>query len=399
MDDSVNELKNSILDSYSDLEEIRKELHFIKNDKNYKPKYKFNKFFKDFKKRTDDDVLLEIINELNIDYVDEKWQKADWIAVFIAGTIGILCDILITQTKVLKPIDKRISKFVGESEKVKDFQKRLDDFSSSFRDGKSAPIDFQDFEMHGLKSLHEQYSFGHDPLRFLEGIFQIMSGNYRGVDKFGNIITAQFGQGTGMSISGMLQGIISYIAHMISDFCNKMSLPYPGTTFLMQFGSDKVRSEISAAYRAQLYNSRIFTYQTLPSFLMSIIIHGWAIYDNYTRTQEIKFKIGKSLKYQPMLLVSNTMVVSSNLTINSVRGILGDPHVLFRVNWPVIANTVKHAIKYLMLENKRIKKNGIRIEEMYMDSEINKLKKKTKEEYLASMDEEYEEFERLQGGL
>lgn len=397
MDENVNELKDIVLDAYKDVEDLRKELHFLKHDKPYKPKYNIKKIYSDFKNRTDDNVLLEMVREFDIEYVDEKWQKADWILVFIAGTVGIICDILITQSSILRPIDKNISKFMGESKTISNFQNNLDRLSHSFRDGQSAPIDFQDFSMYGPKSMHEQYSFGHDPLRFIEGIIQIMTGNYRGIDTLGKIVNVPFGQGTGVSFPGMIQAIISYVAHMVSDLCNKNSLPYPGSTLLMQFGGEGVRKEIEVAYRAQLYNSRTFIYQNIPSFLMSIIIHCWAIYDNYTRTRKIKILIGNSLKYQPMLLVSNAMVATSNLTINSVRAIIGDPHVLFRVNWPVITNTVRHAIKYFILENKRIIENGKRIEAMYMESERNKLEKKTEEEYLASMDDEYEEFEKSMG--
>ena len=265
----------------------------------------------------------------------------------------------------------------------------MDKFSNGFRHGNSAPIDFQNFEMHGLKSIHEQYSFGHDPLRFIEGIIQMITGKYSGVDKFGNLIQAPFGEG----IKNPIQAVISYVAHMVSDMCNQQGVPYPGTSFLMQFGSDKIREDIAVAYRAKIFNSRTFIYQSLPSLFMSIIIHSWAIYDNYTRTGKIKLKIGNDLKYQPMLLVSNAMVMTSNLSINAVRGIVAEgPRVLFRVNYPVIANTVKHSIKYLLNVNKRINMNGNEIQEMYERSEKEKLEQHSVEEYFEQFDKEYDDF-------
>jgi hypothetical protein len=154
----------------------------------------------------------------------------------------------------------------------------------------------------------------------------------------------------------------------------------------------KTRESIAAAYRSQLYNSKMFVYQNLPSFVMSIIIHGWAIYDSYTQTNKINLLIGNNLKYQPMLLVSNAMVMTSNLTITSVRAIMNDPHVLFKINFPVIVNTIRHSVKYLMNENKRINKKHKTIEKLLQDTIDNRLPVKAEEEYLQSLDKEYELF-------
>lgn len=386
MDEEILTLRDATIDTQVNIENLKIDMASFKGD-TYLPSYNLEDLY-NLKNSSDKKSLNKIIKTLNIDYLDESWQKSDWIAVFIAGAIGIALDVLITQTNVLKPVDKKIKELLA-SDKVKSFQELMDKLSNSFRNGNSAPIDFQGFEMRGLKNIHEQYSFGHDPLRFIEGIIQMITGNYSGVDKFGKIIKAPFGEG----IKNPIQSIISYIAHMISDMCNQQGLPYPGTTFLMQFGSEKVRDDITAAYRGQLFNSRTFIYQSLPSLFMSIIIHSWAIYDNYTRTGKIKLKIGNDLKYQPMLLVSNAMVMTSNLSINAVRGIVAEgPRVLFRVNYPVIANTIKHSIKYLLNVNKRINMNGKEIQELYERSEKEKLEQHSVEEYCEQFDKEYEDF-------
>jgi hypothetical protein len=379
-------LKDAVLEQYMSLEELQEEMQQFKGNDDYVPKYNIRQFFDEYRNRTDEKVYIDLVRKLNIEYIDETWQKADWIAVFIAGSIGILLDILITQTNVLKPIDRKISQIM-KSGKTQSFKDALDNFSNSFRDGKSASIDFQDFKMYGPQSIHEQYSFGHDPLRFVEGILQIMSGDYKGIDKFGNIVSAQFGQG----IPDIIFAVISYLAHMVSDLCNANSLPYPGTTFLMQFMDEKTRNTIAVAYGKQVYNSRNFIYQNLPSFLMSVIIHAWAIYDNWTVTKKINFFIGNNLKYQPMLLVSNAMVMTSNLTITVVREVMGKKGcALFRINWPVIANTIKHSIKYLANENKRINQNTKKIEALLIETNNNRIIETLSENgYLNKIEQEY----------
>lgn len=386
MNEVIQTLRDATIDMQVDIENLKIDMASFKGN-TYLPSYDFEDLY-NLKKSSDKKSLQKIIKILNIDYVDETWQKADWIAVFIAGAVGIALDVLITQTKILKPIDNKVKEILA-SDKIKSFQDMMDKFSNGFRHGNSAPIDFQNFEMHGLKSIHEQYSFGHDPLRFIEGIIQMITGKYSGVDKFGNLIQAPFGEG----IKNPIQAVISYVAHMVSDMCNQQGVPYPGTSFLMQFGSDKIREDIAIAYRAQLFNTRTFIYQSLPSLFISLIIHSWAIYDNYTRTGKIKINIGNDLKYQPMLLVSNAMVMTSNLSINAVRGIVAaGPRVLFRVNYPVIANTVKHSIKYLLNVNKRINMNGKEIQELYERSEKEKLEQHSVEEYFEQFDKEYDDF-------
>ncbi|AEF82610.1 hypothetical protein [Leadbettera azotonutricia] len=384
MNDDILSQKNKILNIYEDINSLKRDM----NKFNYTDvELNSNPNFLDasYRDRKDDKVLLDMLSDMGIEYFDETWQKQDWIAVFIAGTVGIILDTIITQTSILRPLDRRIAGLM-KSKKITSFKDFFDNISDSFRDGASAPIDFQDFPMIGLKSIHEQYSFGHDPLRFIEGIIQIISGNYRGIDKFGNIITAQFGKG----IPNVMQAIVSYLAHMVSDFCNANSLPYPGTTFLMQFGSQQTRDAIAAAYRSQLYNSRTFVYQNLPGFITNLIIHAWSVYDYYTQTKKINFIIGNNLKYQPMLLAANAMVMTSNLTITSIRLIMHDPHALFRVNFPVMLNTVKHSIKLVINQHKRIKSNGKEIDILYDKTTQNKLPDKTIEEYISSFEEEYQ---------
>ncbi len=330
--------------------------------------------------------LIEIIRKLEIEYIDDTWYKADWAIVFIAGTVGTILDVLINQTNILKPIDKKIKEIL-DCKTVKSIQQKLDEFSNSFRNGSSAPIDFQDFEMAGPKSIHEIYSSGHDPIRFIEGIIQFITGNFNGIDKFGNLVNIPFGE----PIPNIIHATISYVAHMLSDLLNKQGLPYPGTTFLMQFGSEQTRKDITTAFRAGLYNTRTAIYQSMPSFFISLIIHSYAIYDNYTVTKKINFSIGNNTKYQPMLLVANSIVALENISVTTVRGILGDPHAFFKVNWPIIANTIKHAFKYLLNENRKIHENQTRLNELEKKVSAS-IVSKSEEEFLSDLEKEFKEF-------
>jgi hypothetical protein len=379
------EIKKDVIDIYRDIENLKKDMSYGF----YQPQFDIDEFLNSLENRSDNRVFLDILRKFDIKYFEETWQKHDWVIVFIAGSIGILLDALITQTNVLKPIDKAISEFMKTS-RINNLKEFLDNISKFFRNGESAPIDFQNFEMLGLKSIHEQYSFGHDPLRFIEGIIQMMTGKYKGVDKFGNIITAGFGQGT----PDFIQATVSYIAHMLSDFCNQLSLPYPGTTFLMQFGSEKIRNEIATAYRSQLFNARTFVYQGLPSFFINLIIRGYSVYDYYLQMHQMNLLISNSkLKYQEMLLAASAMITTSNLSINYVRAIiLEEPHMIFKVNFPQITDTVKRAIKYLFSMHKSVADSTKDIAEMMKSVIDNPITPKSVECYVADIEKEYQGF-------
>lgn len=328
-----------------------------------------------------DETSLKILKDLDLKVESDKWSKADYYVVYSAAIIGSILDILITQTDVFKPVDDKIKELL-KSDDIKGIQKKLDKWSNDFRNGGSAPIDFMGFDMAGRKSIHEQYSFGHDPLRFIEGIREFLTGNFRGIDKYGTLIDVEFGE----AVPNLIQAILSYIAHMLSDLLNAQGIPYPGTTFLMQFGSDKVREDIAAAYRSGKFNFRTSVYQSLPTLIVSLIIHSYSIYNNYAQGKKKWLILGGEPKTQSMLLVANLIISSQNIAINSVRGVLGDAHALFRVNYPQIANTLKHVLIYMINEKKKLNKIKEKIDSIEDNVKSRELNLST------DLDDEFENF-------
>lgn len=333
-----------------------------------------------------------VLKRIDPDYVDDTWTKADWAVTFIAALIGAMLDVLINQTSAFKGVEQKAKEMLDGSD-VEQLKRKLDSFSNGFRGQNSAPIDYQNFDMAGLKSIHEVYSYGHDPLRFIEGICSFISGNYHGIDKFGMPINEAFGEG----IPNIIQAVVSYVAHMLSDFLNKQGLPYPGSTFFMQFGSDETRKQIAAAYRGELYNFRTAIYQSLPAVLIGIVINSYAIFSTYAETKKIRLTAGQGDKYQSMLLVANAIVALENISVTTVRGCLGDAHAMFKINWPVVVNTVRLAIKYIVSEKRKIDKNQARIDALQQRTAI-PIQQKTTEEYLSDLDAEFELYLTQNGG-
>lgn len=328
-----------------------------------------------------------ILKDLDIKIIEDSWSKTDFTVTFIAGVLGSIADILITQTDLLKGFDKVIKEALSGSK----FQTASDNISKFFRNGDAAPIDYQDFSMHGLKSLHEQYSFGHDPIRILSGILQMITGKYNGVDSAGKLISENFGTG----VSNPLYATISYITHMLADFCNKNSLPYPGSTFLMQFGSEETREAVAAAYRGQLFNARTFVYQAIPTIFIGLVIKSYLIYQNWIKTKKISFSVLKTKKANEMLLAANAIVAVQNVAITSTRVFFGEAHAMFRYNWPQILNTTRLAVKYLIRDYKETQLLLEKVDDLHEEVMQRKPKqKKSVDDYLSSLKDEFSDWEK-----
>jgi hypothetical protein len=110
--------------------------------------------------------------------------------------------------------------------------------------------------------------------------------------------------------------------------------------------------------------------------------------------KNINLLIGtKNMKYQEMLLVASAMITTSNLTINSVRGIiLNQPHVLFKVNFPQIIDTVKRAIKYFISMHNRINKNADDVDNTLQYIKNNPVKERSVEYYMEELEIERKEY-------
>lgn len=306
---------------------------------------------------------LQIIELLNLPYDDDSFSKDDKKWLWLAIVCGSITDVLITQLDILKPVDKQVKSFLG-NKGTGNIRGSLDNWANGFRNGSSSPIDFQNFEMAGMKSIHQQYSFGHDPIRFLTGVYQTMTGNYQGVNRWGSIVNANFGE----PIPNLIHATLAHTAHLMSDFLNPQGVGYPGTTYLMEFGSQEVRDQIAAAYRGGLFNSRTFVYQGLPILISTLMIHAYAIFKEWEKSKKINLLAGLSDKYQKMQFLTSTGIMVQNLTIASVRGLFGDPHALFRVNYPVILNTLRHFLKDLYREHRKVTNLSKKIDDLYAEA-------------------------------
>lgn len=259
--------------------------------------------------------LLQIEKELNRALPRRaKWEKADFVAVFIAASIGSLVDFILSD---------RNNKFTG---KGSDFSKWLNQFHE--HQG-GAPIDYQGKGFGG--KYHRGLSKGHDILRFIEAIIMFKNGQFVGVRYIDGVahkvVTSVNQYGTPYEQLGWIEAILKYAKHMFADLFSTCSLPFPGSSFLVECSNRDLRKLAATMYQNG-FNLKNIMIQSLSTIIVEIIIRIYfgikAVqsyqaeyelnedYSNFTAIKKFVKPSSKEKLYE-MLLLSHSIVTAFNV--------------------------------------------------------------------------------------
>ena len=259
--------------------------------------------------------LIEIEKELNRPLLRrEKWEKADFVAVFIAASIGSLVDLILSD---------RNNKFTG---KGSDFSKWLDQFHQ--HDG-GGPIDYQGKGFGG--GFHRGLSKGHDVLRFIEAIIMFKNGQFEGVryiDGVAHKVVSSVNQyGTPYEQLGWIEAMLKYAKHMFTDLFSTCSLPFPGSSFLFEC-SDRDLRKLAATMYQNGFNLKNIMIQSLSTIIVEVIIRIYfgiksvqnynsefeltEDYSNFTAIKEF-IKPSSKEKLFEMFLLAHSIVTAVNV--------------------------------------------------------------------------------------
>lgn len=244
----------------------------------------------------------------------EKWEKADFIAVFIAASIGSLVDIILSD---------RNNKFTGKNS---DFSNWLDKFH---KHDSGAPIDYQGKGFGG--GYHRGLSKGHDILRFIEGIMMFKNGQFEGiryVDGVAKKVVSSVNQyGNPYEQLGWIEAILKYTQHMFADMLSTNSLPFPGSSFIVECSNRELRKLAATMYHNGFNIKNVMT-QSLSTIIIEVIVRvyfsiksvqnskeSFEISDGYLNYETIKtfIKPNSKEKLYEMLLMSHSIVSAINI--------------------------------------------------------------------------------------
>lgn len=269
----------------------------------------------DYHSLVTDAELKQIEKELNRALPrKEKWSKNDYIAVFIAASIGSLVDLILSD---------RENPFTGKDSQ---FSKWLDQFHK--HDG-GAPIDYQGKGFGG--GYHRGLSKGHDILRFIEAIMMFKNGQFEGIRYLNGtahkVISSVNQYGNPYEQLYLIEAILKYAKHMFGDLFSTCSLPFPGSSFLVESSNRDLRKLAANMYQNGFNLKNIMT-QSLSTIMVEVILRiyfgvksvqsykaEFELDDDYSNFSAIRefIKPSSKDKLYEMLLLSHAVVTAVNI--------------------------------------------------------------------------------------
>lgn len=280
----------------------------------------------------------------------EKWVKGDFIAVFIAAAIGSLADIILSN---------RDNPLTGTNS---DLSKWLNQFHKHEGGG---PIDYQGPHFGG--GFHRGLSKSHDILRFIEGIMMFKNGRFEAI-RYENgiahtVISTVNQYGTPYEQLSTIDAIVRYSKHMFADLFSTYSLPFPGSSFLVE-SSDRDLRKFAADMYHKGFNIKNVMCQGLSTIIIEVILRiyfsiqsvqkykdNFELNEDYSNFEAVKhfFKPENKEKLDEMLLVAHSMVTAVNM------GKVVIDKAPWEINVTEILSVVRYGVKVL---NKAIERNS-----------------------------------------
>jgi len=277
--------------------------------------------------------LLKEINDIDTSVLLKeslKFDKWDWIVVGISSLLASLSDLVLGRPSGFKEPHLKNDALFGIGKKINQYEM------------KNNPIDFQDLQSFGGD--HRLYSYGHDLLRFFEGVRQTMIGEYRGISSgISGEVVKQFINYDSISWE---KAILINLLHLLKDFCTAKSLPLPGMTILASLHNDKMPK-----FAEQLYdngvNVRTMSAQAISVAVIELTIRVYHFLRLYGQAVDKELRDEKLRK---MLLLSHSIAATFNIGKVIVTK---NPFLLNTAQFVLILKYVYQAINKQMADFKK----------------------------------------------
>ncbi|MFH5229905.1 hypothetical protein [Antrihabitans spumae] len=269
------------------------------------------------------------------------WSTTDLAMVGVAGLVGALCVWFDSSTdRAVRTQFDALSK----SDRVRKWEKS----------GKRLPIDFMGKGFGGRA--HRMKSGGHDILRLVSTLRQIVDGEFRGVRwEFGERIpVVEVGQFA--DVDDWMDAAIALMQHLVADFLTPMSLPVPGMSWLYESDNENIKDFALHAYsglrQGEGWNLRQATVGPgLTSVITELIIRTHVHADAYQRTGTAVLSDHDQRKHTELRLAAHSLVGAASLgkaaaaalSIRSERGVL-HPAALRHIQVPALILSGKLAV-------------------------------------------------------
>ncbi|NMB38479.1 MAG: hypothetical protein GX994_02760, partial [Firmicutes bacterium] len=165
-----------------------------------------------------------------------------------------------------------------------------------------------------------------------------------------------------------IESILRYTKHMFADLLSTCSLPFPGSSFLVESNNRELRKFAADIYQNG-FNIKNVIIQSVSTIIIEVILrvyhsvhsiqkykYEFELDDDYSNFEAIKhlFKQESKEKLNEMLLVAHTIVTAINMgkvIINKAPWEINITEIfsVIRYSVKVISNTMKRNSEYLKL--------------------------------------------------
>lgn len=320
---------------------------YLSNVEKYLQKYKLN-IEKDLLSQLfSPSNIVKVSKKYDIQFGNLKWNKYDYIAIFLSVGIAFLLDYFIVAipktssflgreykgspiTQAFLSFKDKIIEASPEDNNIFGWLKKAQTF---LEEKAKVPYDFPadrpdvlGTSVEGLSpKTHRLQSFGHDPiLGLLIGTLDIMKAQMTVIDRQGKLHIVD--RSNSFSPQSLLDAIILQIAHLLSDIFTPQGIPAPFLSILqclthkspliLREGGAKVSYNDLARYMyVHGYTlDHFFTMSIVPLFIDLCLKTYYKIFyfDTIFLSKE-DFDLKKDVKLQSMLIFAHTLATMTNL--------------------------------------------------------------------------------------
>ena len=316
-----------------------------------------------------------------------RWDRADYLFVFLAGLTASLVDYLL----VMIPQDMPDSHLGVESEYAgqdgSPITKWMQSYDTHSADGPVADltnwlgdmskVPYDAGELDGSTKIpgmspntHRLQSLGHDPaIGWIVGFFNILRGtmtgfsydNASGVHELfhGSVQSYLPPSGYEETAVRLIESLLKPLAHLVSDVGSDAGLPAPFMTLMQGINAgsigehDKTVGQIARYMYHNGYDFRHFLTSGITPAVVEIVLRGYLMLRHYSENGETKFTLASNPKYRSMLLAAHGIASAGNA--GKVALYQGNPLAINQAEWMALFRYLLPHLKYVVFDKHRLR--------------------------------------------
>ncbi len=212
---------------------------------------------------------------------------------------------------------------------------------------------------------HRFQTLGHDPaLGLLFGVLDILRGTVTGFEYnissgIHRAVTGQVGGGGEATVVRLIEAVLKWFGHMLSDVATPDGLPPPFFTLLQainagSFGPNgRSVAEIARWMYLNGYDLRHFLTMGIVPGVIELVVRGYLMIRAYAERGEVTFPKADNPKHRLMLLSAHSIAAAGNAGKVALLG--GNPVAINLAQWMATFRYLMPTLKFWLFDKERLR--------------------------------------------